>query len=255
MPAIWRDPPPKGIDGWIIRSTWDYHLRAKEFLEFVDREGAARPMWNPPRLIHWNSNKTYLRDLAASRVRVVPTLWSDANGAHTDVEREIAARGWSDVVVKPTVSASAHRTRRFGAAERAAAVDHFRELAEAGTAMVQPYLASVEDYGERSFFFMDGEYTHAVRRQAVLSAGFEMEAPAPLVDPTDAELALCRAALAALEMPPLYARVDIAPDATGVPCLMELELIEPRLYFREAPHAAERLAEALASRLGESVAR
>ena len=98
---------------------------------------------------------------------------------------------------------------------------------------------------------MDGAYTHAVQRQAVLSAGFESERPAPLVDPTDAERALCQAALAALDTPPLYARVDIAPDADGAPHLMELELIEPRLYFREAPHAAERLADALASRLDE----
>jgi len=252
VPAIWHEPPPKGIDAWIIRSTWDYHLRAAEFLAFVEREGSARPMWNAPSLLRWNAHKTYLRDLAAHGVSVVPTLWSDG-GTLPDLARELDARGWGDVVVKPAVSASAHGARRFAARDRAEAHEHFLALAAAGTVMVQPYLASVESYGERSFFFMDGAYTHAVQRQAVLSAGFEAERPAPLVEPTAAELTLCRAALAALDTPPLYARVDMAPDAEGAPRLMELELIEPRLYFREAPHAAERLARAVASRLnGES---
>jgi len=248
--AIWHDPPPPKIDGWVIRSTWDYHLRAAEFLAFVDREGSAHPMWNPPPLLRWNAHKTYLRELTARGVHVVPTMWSDTTAAD-DLARELDARAWGDVVVKPAVSASAHRTSRFAARDRDAAAAHYRTLAGTGIAMVQPYLASVESYGERSFFFMDGAYTHAVQRQAVLSAGFESERPAPLVDPTGAERALCQAALAALDTPPLYARVDLAPDADGAPHLMELELIEPRLYFREAPHAAERLADALASRLDE----
>src|SRR6516164_436474 len=190
--AIWHDPPPPKIDGWVIRSTWDYHLRRAEFLAFVDREGSAHPMWNPPPLLRWNSHKTYLRELIARGVRVVPTLWSDSTAAD-DLARELETRAWTDVVVKPAVSASAHRTARFAARDREAAAEHFRALAGTGIAMVQPYLASVETYGERSFLFMDGAYTHAVQRQAVLSAGFESERPAPLVDPTTAERALCEA--------------------------------------------------------------
>ena len=252
VPAIWHDPPPPGIDAWMIRSTWDYHLRTGEFLAFVDREGSAHPMWNAPSLLRWNSHKTYLRDLASRGVRVVPTVWSD-RVAPEALSAEIDARTWTDVVVKPAVSASAHRTTRYAPRDRDAAREHFAALAATGTAMVQPYLASVETYGERSFFYMDGEYTHAVQRQAVLSAGFESERPAPLVDPSHAERSLCEATLAALDTPPLYARIDIAPDADGVPHLMELELIEPRLYFREAPHAAERIADALATRLSEAV--
>jgi len=114
---------------------------------------------------------------------------------------------------------------------------------------VQPYLDSVEGYGERSFIFIGGDYTHGVRRQAVLSKPFESEAPAPRVEPSAAEGALCAATLAALDDGPLYARVDVAPDAEGTPQLMELELIEPRLYFREAPASAARMADALASSL------
>jgi len=248
VPAVWDAPPPHDVDAWIVRSVWDYHLRAAEFLAWVDRTGAMRPFWNDPALIRWNAHKTYLRDLAGRGVAVVPTLWASA--AHrVDLAAELGAHGWRDVVVKPAVSASAHRTARFSAHDRAAAQRHCDDLARDGVAMVQPYLASVEGYGERSFFFIDGAYTHAVQRQAVLTHGFEAERPAPLVDPTAAEMALCRATLAALDVAPLYARVDVALDDEGTPRLMELELIEPRLYFRENPEAAERLAAAIARRL------
>ena len=248
VPAVWDAAIPDGIDAWLIRSTWDYHLRAAEFLDWVRRASATRPLWNAPELIVWNAHKTYLRDLARRGVRTVPTLWA-RGGEVGGLAAELGARGWSDIVVKPAVSASAHRTARFGASEREAALHHATELAAAGTAMLQPYFASVEDYGERSFFYIDGVGTHGVQRQAVLTAGFEAERPAPLVEPTIAERALCEATLAALDHPPLYARVDVAPDDAGVPHLMELELIEPRLYFREAPHAADRLARAVAVEL------
>ena len=248
VPVIWGAAPPARVDAWLIRSVWDYHLRAEEFLAWVARASARTPMWNDPALIRWNSHKTYLRDLEGRGVSVVPTIWADA--ARTPgLAAELEARGWGDVVVKPAVSASAHRTARFAAKDRAAAQAHCDELARRGVAMVQPYLTSVESYGERSFFFMDGVHTHAVQRQAVLSEGFEMDKPAPVVKATEAELALCLATLGALDLPPLYARVDMAPDANGTPRLMELELIEPRLYFREAPEAAELLAKAIARRL------
>lgn len=248
VPVVWdaADQPP--VDAWIVRSAWDYHLKADEFLAWVRRTGAARPMWNAPALIEWNAHKTYLRDLAAKGVATVPTLWVEP-GRKVDIAHECEARGWGDIVVKPAVSASAHGARRFAPTDRAGAQRHAESLAAKGVAMVQPYLKSVEGYGERSFFFIDGAHTHAVKRQAVLTRGFEMDQPASIVEPTAAESALCAAALAALPVAPLYARVDIAPDATGAPCLMELELIEPRLYLREGLHAAEKLANAISQRL------
>ncbi|HUO52592.1 MAG TPA: hypothetical protein VMT93_08740 [Gemmatimonadaceae bacterium] len=248
MPVVWDDGAPHAADAWVVRSVWDYHLRAGEFLAWVARASEGRPFWNDPALIRWNAHKRYLRDLEGRGVTVVPTLWVE-DGAPGDLARALDERGWGDVVVKPAVSASAHRTARFTARDREGARAHCASLAETGVVMVQPYLASVEDYGERSFFFIDGVHTHGVRRQAVLTEGFEAERPAPLVTPSAPELALCRAVLAALPAAPLYARVDIAPDAEGAPRLMELELIEPRLYFREAPAAAERMAGVIAGKL------
>lgn len=54
--------------------------------------------------------------------------------------------------------------------------------------------------------------------------------------------------LAAAPELPLYARVDLIPDAGGA-LLMELELIEPDMALRLMPVAAERLALACLSLL------
>ena len=247
-PVVWDSPGVGWPDPVIIRSCWDYHLKAPRFLKWIQDTGAHVPVFNDPSLVVWNAHKTYLRDLGERGVAVVPTLWADSTH-RLAVAPALTERGWSEVVIKPAVSASAQGAKRFTRERAGDAQQHLNDLAARGTAMVQPYLASVEDYGERSFVFIGGRFTHAVRRQAVLSQPFEMETPAPRVEPTTAELALCRATLAALPVAPLYARIDVAPDAAGAPRLMEAELIEPRLYFREAPEAAAALAALLASAL------
>jgi hypothetical protein len=47
----------------------------------------------------------------------------------------------------------------------------------------------------------------------------------------------------------LYARVDIAPGPEGSPVVMELELIEPSLFFPQGPRALERFVEGVKRRL------
>jgi len=258
-PFVWdRDPVP-ATAAILLRSVWDYHLRLPEFLLWVEREAARRPFWNPPALVAWNARKTYLRDLEARGVPIIPTLWA-ARGAAFDLAAELRRRGWRDVVIKPVVSASAHGTARHREGASPEARAHLAALTAAGDAMIQPFQPAVDSYGERSLLVLGGAVTHAVKRPAVLAPEYDGVEVAPRVEPSEAEIALARRVLSALAelhpaagepLPlPLYARVDMTPDAEGRPRLMELELIEPRLFFEEAPEAAERLADALAARLG-----
>ncbi len=247
-PRVWDGVDVAWDDPVVIRSVWDYHHRAPVFLAWAGLVSARVPLFNPFTLVRWNAHKTYLRDLAERGVATVPTLWVE-NGMMPALDDELNARGWGEIVIKPAVAASAHGAKRFMRADRDAARAHLAALAARGTTIVQPYLPSVETYGERSFIHIEGRFTHGVKRQAVLSAPFEMEAPAPRVEPSAAERALCDATLGALPETPLYARIDMAPDDWGVPRLMELELIEPRLYLREEPDAAARMAEGIVRRL------
>jgi hypothetical protein len=152
------------------------------------------------------------------------------------------------VVIKPCVSASAFETIQVGTGQIARAQAHIDRLLPTRDLMVQPFMAAVRDYGERSLIFVDGELTHAVRRLPALhlEEGSSAWDAAP-VQPTSAEIALAKLALRAAGFYTLYARVDMVPDESDTMRLMELELVEPSLFLMQAPHAAARLARAIAA--------
>jgi hypothetical protein len=231
----------------VIRSTWDYHRRLDEFLavlETIDRSGAR--LANPLETVRWNVRKTYLRDLEASGLPVVPTLWTlqDMGPGADNIRRLFDELGTDEIVLKPVVSASAFDTVRLhrgsGDLDAAAALFAGREV------MAQPFLASIVEEGEYSLFYFDGELSHTILKSPKEEdfrvqeehGGFIRAAdpPPPLPD-------LGRRIMDALPVQPLYARVDLVRSGPGF-VLMELELVEPSLYFRIVPGTAERFARA-----------
>ncbi|MFJ3723731.1 RimK family alpha-L-glutamate ligase [Streptomyces sp. NPDC090045] len=259
--AVAWDADPKEWDGFdlaVIRSTWDYTGRLEEFLAWADATARVTRLWNPAPLVRWNSDKRYLRELAGRGVPVVPTRFIEPGG-HCGEEDFDGPHG---VVVKPTVSAGARDTARYEPGRRADAVRHARMLLDQGrTAMVQPYLRRVEE-GERALVFFRGTFSHAIRKQPVLTeAGvtdnFRVPHPgAAPYRPSEAEISTARAALAAVPAPGdlLFARVDLALDEAGEPVVMELELIEPNLFLRINPQGLERFVEAVAAGLRHTTA-
>ena len=239
-PVAWPNARPVR-PAW-AQLAWGYHLQPARWETLL----AAWPddvlLLNAPGLLRWNSDKRYLQDLQAAGVPVVPTRFVGlANEAELTAAR--AAFGAGELVVKPRISASPSSPPRAGPADAAP------NLADA---MVQPFMPSVQDQGELSIFFFAGAPAHAVRKVAApgdFRVQREYGGAFTLVEPSEAELAVARAALAAAPQPPFYARVDMVPDADGQPRVMELELIEPDLYLDLAPDRGARFAELLARRL------
>ncbi|MGE0492911.1 MAG: RimK family alpha-L-glutamate ligase [Vulcanimicrobiota bacterium] len=225
-PVVWTGPIDwSGYAAALVRTPWDYQGRLQEFLAFS--RSVPVPLWHSPELIAWNASKTYLLELIP-QVPVVPTLldpdWDEVP--------------WDEVVVKPVVGASARGLVRL------------RRGQPLPTGLVQPYLPSVACDGEFSLIFLDGRFTHAIRKQPA-AGDFRVQEhlggrslPA-LASPT--LIAQAEAVLACIE-PTLYARVDFLPGPQGW-LLSELELIEPELFFRCCPQAAEVLADGIAARL------
>jgi glutathione synthase/RimK-type ligase-like ATP-grasp enzyme len=231
----------------VLRSTWNYPRRPADFLAWVDATARVCELWNPPAVVHWNVHKRYLLELAERGVPTVPTALV-LRGSGIGLAAILAERGWQDVVVKPAVSAGSFRTRRFPPGEQEAGERFLAELSSERDALVQPYLASVEDHGERALIHVDGELTHAVRKSPRFADEREsVSSGAVPILPAERELA--RRALAAVGRPVRYARVDLAPGPAGEPRLMELELIEPSLFFTQGPLALERFVRACARRL------
>ena len=249
-PAVWTDPAVNwsraGI--CIIRSTWDYHLHYKGFLAWAERVAALVPLWNPLALIRWNSNKRYLEELARRGAPVVPTVWL-TRGQPADIAALLRERGWKRAVIKPGVGLATRGVMRVetSGTDLAAAQAHTEALLVDHDVMVQPFLSSVELYGERALVFIDGAYSHAAQKtafQPLLPAG---EAGETLTDATDEEIAIASRVAAMVDRRALYARVDLVRDDDGRPLVIEFELVEPSLFLSLYPPAAARFADALQS--------
>jgi hypothetical protein len=235
----------------VLRATWNYSERAEEFLAWAERTAARSRLWNPLDVVRWNHHKGYLLELEAEGVPVVPTALL-RRGASTTLRDAAAARGWDDVVIKPAISAASRGTRRFALdAAGEAGEAHLAALLASGDALVQPFVRSVEAYGERATIWIDGEITHAVRKSPRF-AGQKESISGPFAV-SDAEAAVARRAVDVVRerqrLDLLYARVDMAPGPDGAPQVMELELIEPSLFFPRSPRALERFVAAVAARL------
>lgn len=251
--AAWTDDLDwSGFDLVVIRSCWDYVPRRAEFLAWARRLPAVA---NPADLLEWNTDKTYLRELAADGVPVIPTGWAPQP---TQPLPESPSGEW---VVKPTVSAGSRDTARWSSRDEVDA--HVAELQRSGrTAMVQPYVASVDAEGETALLYLRGTFSHAVRKGPLLVAGEGVRQSRnsrkdlSAVEAGQAQLDVAEAALASaasrvgLTAPPLYARVDVVRGPQGHPLLLELELTEPSLFIPQCLPAAGRFAAAVEERLG-----
>ncbi|MED5373978.1 MAG: hypothetical protein VX899_23370 [Myxococcota bacterium] len=252
---VWDDPQVdwEQFDAVLIRTTWDYSTKHREFLAWVERVGDK--LHNPPKVVQWSADKSYLRALAKEKIPTIPTIWLDR---YQDLNLEFIWPGWERGFIKPQIGAAARETLRFSEAELPKAEAHIKRMLRSEDVMLQPYLDSVELEGELSAIFIDGRLSHGVQKlppkgdYRVQDDHGGTDRPVDLAPKT---VALCIKTLAAtakvleLEQPLLYARVDFLRGKKGQLLLTELELVEPSLFFRHRPQAAEELAEALLRRV------
>jgi hypothetical protein len=252
VPVPWTDEgfAWERVDAALVRSTWDYHLRRDDFVEWAKAAASSTRLFNSADVLERNTHKRYLLDLAEAGFPVVPTVLLE-RGARADLARLLDERGWERAVVKPAVSIGSWRTDRVAAPVTAADQAFFDELLRDRDVLVQPFVASVETSGERCLVAIDGVPSHAVRKAPRFSRTDRMAPQVERVDMAEDEAAFARDVLAKAGCADLlYARVDLARDEGGRPVLMELELTEPRLYLRVGPKDAARdLARAIARRL------
>lgn len=241
--VAWDDPSVDwaAFRAVVIRSTWDYFHRASDFERWADAVASVTRLANPAPVVRWNAHKRYMLQLEAAGVPVVPTAILPAGSPNgRQVVADALAR-WPVVVIKPAVSAGSFATVRVADEEAGAA--HLAAHLGGRDLLVQPYMDGVDGSGERCLVWIDGAFTHAVRKRARFADDHEDTAVVPIEAD---ERALAERVLACAPGPLLYARVDLVRDGEGRPRLMELELIEPSLFLRHQPSAADRLAACLA---------
>ncbi len=256
QPIPWDNPEIdwKSFDAVVVRSTWDYHLRPDEFIRWINRlEASGVTLFNSAPVIRWNFRKTYLRELEARGVRIVPTLWL-SQGTSADLPHLLAERGWEGAVIKPTISANAFETWMTDRRSTMSDQERLLRLLRSGDVMVQQVMRQVQSEGEWSFVFVGGEYSHSVLKKP-MDLDFRVQEQfggvVRTATPSREILAGAQAAMKALDYEPLFARVDgVAID--GALVLMEVELIEPDLFFNFHPDGAERFASAIENAIDTS---
>lgn len=233
----------------ILRTTWDYQSAPDKFIEVlaaIDRSSAR--LENPLDIVRWNLSKTYLREMELRACRIVPTLWDqayDENSFTTWLERLTT----NEVIIKPLISATAQHTHRLREYDPSlAAVFESREF------MIQSFMPAIVTEGEFSLFYFGGEFSHAINK-APKAADFRVQEEhgglITAIEPTDQLRKAGSQVLASIGRELLYARVDLVRDSDGEFALMELELIEPALYFRMDERSPVFFAEQFDRRMNE----
>jgi glutathione synthase/RimK-type ligase-like ATP-grasp enzyme len=251
--AVWDDPGVDwaGFEAVLLRCTWDYAPRRREFLCWAREVERRGRLLNRAAVVEWNTDKHYLAELGAAGAPVVETLYLEPGEALGELRGER--------VIKPAVSAGSRDTGRFTAAEQEEAARLVARLHGQGRAvMVQPYLGSVDDEGETALVFIGGSFSHAIRKGPLLRPGGEMTdqlfASEEISERrvSEEEIEAARLVLAAMPFEAeslAYARVDLVRDAAGRPTLLELELTEPSLFLQFEARAAGKLVAATLDRL------
>lgn len=250
-PIPWTELDPYAVvdsPPILLRSTWDYHRVPTMFMAWLQAlQDGGRTTWNEPEITRRNVDKQYLGDLEGAGVAIPRTRWID-NVDNKAIATLLSEEGWSRAVLKPRIAATAYGTFL---------VDRGTELSDADLtparnsgAMLQEFIPEVVEHGETSLVYFDGAFSHAILKRATHGEfrvqkdfGGRVERVTPSAD-------LLAFGARVIELNPgcLYARVDAVETSRG-PLLMELELIEPELYFLNAPEAATRMAQLILDRI------
>lgn len=251
--VVWGDPNVdwNQFDLALIRSTWDYIDERERFLSVLAEidESSCR-LFNPLEAVRWNCDKSYLFDLRDWQVPIVPTHLASTTDPAI-LQDAVVKQGWQSAVLKPTVGAGASDVCLVPSHEIARTLEQLSEQRSQHEFLVQPLVESVVSEGEWSFIYIDGKLSHVLlkkpapgdyRAHGIYGGTIEC------VEPQPDDLLQTEAMLARLPFDLLYARLDLV-RMDGRLAVMELELVEPILYFNLAPRGISRLVSATVSRV------
>jgi hypothetical protein len=246
----WRDERVDWNDyeAVVIRTPWDYQRDPNAFLKVLETiDSSSARLENSLDIVRWNLKKTYLRELEEKGVNIVPTIWKGKGIIASDVRGWLEHFGTDEVVIKPVVSATAEFTYRIRAFQ-----PELTEVFAEREYMVQSFMPDIVTEGEFSLFYFAGAYSHTILKTPKQRDFRVQEEHGGIIRAVEASIKLTFMAehiLRFIPSKPLYARIDLVRDGRDSFALMELELIEPALYFRMDTQSPARFAKALDARM------
>ena len=231
----------------LFRTTWDYFDRFSEFSKWLAHVSKLTTLFNSENIIRWNIDKHYLQDLEKAGVHIAKTHFIET-GTQVTLAQLHNQLNWKETVLKPSVSGAARHTYKLNLNNLSEYESLFSKLITQESMMLQPFQHNIVSEGELSLMVFNGQFTHAVLKKAK-AGDFRVQddfgGTVHDYEPTKKEITFAENAVKACPELPIYARVDIFRDNDGKIALSELELIEPELWFRHFPKAAQVLATSL----------
>ncbi|WP_440066644.1 ATP-grasp domain-containing protein [Tenacibaculum discolor] len=231
----------------LFRTTWDYFDRFTEFSKWLNTVSKQTTLLNSEKIIRWNIDKHYLQDLQQNGIHICESYFIDKGTQFTlnDLSEKYNLK---DFVLKPCISGAARHTYKINIETIDEYETIFSSLIAKEDMIIQPFQYNIVEKGEISLMIMNGKFTHAVLKIAK-SGDFRVQddfgGSVYNYTPTDEEILFAENAVKACIELPIYARVDVFTDNSGKLAIAELELIEPELWFRNHPAAAEELAKGI----------
>ena len=234
----------------IFRSTWDYFDNFKLFSNWLEKNKYEIKFINSLEIIKWNLDKVYLLELQEKGINIAPTILIKKNQP-TTLKKLFEDTGWKEAVLKPTVSGAARHTYRINRNSYNDYEEIFKGLICNEDFLFQEFIKNIISKGELSLIVIGGKYTHAVKKTAK-KGDFRVQddhgGKVEVYYASDKEIEFAEQCINLCLEIPLYARVDIAYDNKNELSLVELELIEPELWFRNNKKSAELLAKEISKK-------
>jgi glutathione synthase/RimK-type ligase-like ATP-grasp enzyme len=232
------------FDYLIFRNTWDYYQKESAFNTWLDKiESLGIKTFNPISVIQQNKHKFYLKELEKQGISILPTIFLEKNSISN--LHDLMPKHWEKVVIKPAFSAGSYLTKLIDRSELASIQTEFKDHFETKDFLLQEFRQEIKELGETSFIFFNGKFSHAVNKKPVendFRVQIQYGGKYTLIQPNDDLLHQAELVLSKIPEQLLYARVDGIVIENKLH-LMEIELIEPDLYFDLADGARERFVE------------
>ncbi len=217
----------------IVRNPWDYYIHYEKFVRVLnDIHHSGAKLVNPYTTLIWNMDKSYMLELMEKGLNVVPTFIID-NFNQEKFEELLLLIKTNEFVIKPMVSGSGLHTYRKLTSLSSEEMNQLCDIFSGQSVLIQPFIEAILSEGELSFIFFGGEFSHAIKKTAK-KGEFRIQAEhggkVEIYIPNEDEIKEAKKFVDNCGYECLYSRVDLVADK-GELKLMELELVEPQLFF------------------------
>ena len=228
----------------VFRSTWDYFDKFSIFQNWLSQVQNKCALINSYEQIKWNLDKHYLQDLKIWGLPIPKSVFINKMSG-TKLKDIATNMEWNHIVVKPTISGAAKNTFQLKDQE----IENFQtkwiHLTNKEDFIVQEFQKNIIKSGEVAVMLFGGKYSHAVLKKAK-KGDFRVQddfgGTVETITPSKEIIDLAEKAIKKLKPTPLYCRVDVIINNQNKAVIIELELIEPELWFRFKITAADKLA-------------